>query len=64
MFKRLANPLITFSIDKISYMCSACLGLFNNIGFQFRKELVVPCTGAVLFAGMASNRYYEVDQTT
>ena len=32
------------------------------IGSQFKKKLVVPCPGAVLFAGMAPNRYYEVVQ--
>jgi hypothetical protein len=32
----------------------------NIIGGSFRKKLVVPCPGAVLFAGLITNRYYEV----
>ncbi len=54
--------LIPFSIDKTTHICSACLEFFNIIGSGFKKKLVVPCPGAVLFAGMAPNRYYEVIQ--
>lgn len=41
-------------------ICSACLEFFNIIGSRLVKKLVVPGPGAVLFAGMAPNRYYEV----
>ena len=41
-------------------VCSACLEFFNVIGGSFRKKFVVPCPGAVLFAGMIPNHYYEV----
>jgi hypothetical protein len=54
------NEPVPYSIDKTSHICSACLEFFNIIGTQFRKKMVVPCPGAVLFAGMAANRYYEV----
>ena len=30
------------------------------IGRNFPQKLVVPCPGAVMFAGMGTNRYYEV----
>jgi len=53
---------VPYSIDKTTHICSACLEFFNIIGAQFKKKLVVPCPGAVLFAGMAPNRYYEVVQ--
>ena len=53
---------VPYSIDKTSHICSACLEFFNIIGNPFRKKMVVPCPGAVLFAGMAANRYYEVLQ--
>lgn len=56
------NGPVPFSIAKTSYICSACLEFFNIIGSRFTKKLVVPCPGAVLFAGMAPNRYYEVVQ--
>jgi hypothetical protein len=54
------NGPVPYSIDKTSHICSACLEFFNIIGAPFRKKMVVPCPGAVLFAGMAANRYYEV----
>ena len=56
------NGIVPYSIAKTNHICSACLEFFNIIGFQFREKLVVPCPGAVLFAGMAPNRYYEVVQ--
>lgn len=56
------NGPVPFSIDRTSHICSACLEFFNIIGPGFKKKLVVPCPGAVLFAGMAPNRYYEVIQ--
>ncbi|MFH1152357.1 MAG: hypothetical protein V1793_00955 [Pseudomonadota bacterium] len=51
---------VPYSIGKTSRVCSACLELFNIIGKAFATKYVVPCPGAVLFAGMAVNRYYEV----
>jgi hypothetical protein len=56
------NRLVPYSIDKTSHICSACLEFFNIIGAQFKKKLVVPCPGAVLYAGLITNRYYEVLQ--
>lgn len=56
------NQTVPYSIAKTTHICSACLEFFNIIGSQFQKKLVVPCPGAVLFAGMAPNRYYEVVQ--
>jgi hypothetical protein len=51
---------VPYSIDKTSQICSACLEYFNIIGANFSKKYLVPCPGAVLFCGMAANRYYEV----
>ena len=53
---------VPYSLGKTIHLCSACLELFNIIGSQWKKKLVAPCPGAVLFAGMTSNRYYEVLQ--
>lgn len=61
-FIREENRTVPYSIAKTTHICSACLEFFNIIGSQFQKKLVVPCPGAVLFAGMAPNRYYEVVQ--
>ena len=52
--------MVPYSIAKTSYICSACLELYNIIGSDFRKKLVVPCPGGVLFAGLPVNRYLEV----
>jgi hypothetical protein len=51
---------VPYSICKTSHVCSACMEWYNIIGSSFRKKLVVPCPGAVLFAGLGANRYYEV----
>jgi hypothetical protein len=52
--------IIPYSIAKTSYICSACLEFYNIIGSEFNKKMVVPCPGAVLFAGLTVNRYLEV----
>ena len=54
------DAIVPYSIAKTNYICSACLEFFNIIGAEFSRKYVVPCPGAVLFAGMAVNRYYEV----
>ncbi len=51
---------IPYAIDKTRHLCSACLEFYNIIGRRFEKKLVVPCPGAVMFAGLAANQYYEV----
>jgi len=51
---------IPYSIGVTKQVCSACLEFFNIIGANFKKKFVVPCPGAVLFAGMSVNTYYEV----
>ncbi|MCF8144496.1 MAG: hypothetical protein K9N21_11315 [Deltaproteobacteria bacterium] len=61
-FIREENQTVPYSIAKTTHICSACLEFFNIIGSRFQKKLVVPCPGAVLFAGLAANRYYEVVQ--
>lgn len=54
------NGPIPYSIGMTKQVCSACLEFFNIIGAEFKKKFVVPCPGAVLFAGMSVNTYYEV----
>jgi len=55
---------VPYSICKTSHVCSACMEWYNIIGGSYSKKLVVPCPGAVLFAGLVTNRYYEVTQCT
>jgi len=59
-FKVEDGDIVPYSICKTSHVCSACMEWYNVIGRSFKKKLVVPCPGAVLFAGLITNRYYEV----
>jgi hypothetical protein len=54
------NQQVPYSIGRTPFVCSACLEFYNIIGADKKKKYVVPCPGAVLFAGMAGNHYYEV----
>lgn len=49
-----------YSLGKTRTVCSACLEFYNIIGSSFPKKYVVPCPGAVLFAGLVPNHFYEV----
>lgn len=50
---------VPYSIAKTNHVCSACMELYNVIGGKFKKKLVMPCPGSVLFAGLSVNRYLE-----
>ena len=54
------EEVIPYSIAKTSHICSACLEFYNIVGSEFRRKFVVPCPGAVLFAGLPVNRHMEV----
>ena len=60
-FIREGDAVIPYSIGPTQRVCSACLELFNVVGDEFRKKLVVPCPGAVIYGGMPVNRYIEVE---
>ena len=51
---------IPYSIDKTKFVCSACLEFYNIIGQNHHKKLVLPCPGAVKFAGLPEDQYFEV----
>ena len=51
---------VPYSIDLSERLCSCCLELYNVLGRKFRKKLVRPCLGALFFARMERDRYYEV----
>ena len=54
------GQVVPYSIAGTKYICSACLELFNIIGERFSKKRVMPCPGAVIFAGLPVNKYIEV----
>jgi len=55
---------IPYSIGKTNQTCSACLEFFGIIGNGTSRKRVVPCPGAVIFAGLPVNRYIEVQMLT
>jgi hypothetical protein len=50
-----------YSIAESLYVCSSCLEFFNIIGDRWRFKYVVPCIGAVQFARLPINQYFEVE---
>ena len=55
------NQIIPYSIDMSANLCSCCLELFQVIGTAWRKKLVAPCAGAVLFSLLPKDRYLLVE---
>jgi len=51
---------VPYSIDSSHRLCSCCLELYNVIGGRFRKKLVRPCLGALFFARLEADHFYEV----
>jgi hypothetical protein len=51
---------VPYSTAGTREICSACMEFYNIIGREHEKKLVVPCPGAVLFAGLPVNRYFAV----
>jgi len=53
---------IPYSIDMSANLCSCCLELFQVIGTTWRKKLVAPCAGAVIFSRLPKDRYLLVER--
>ena len=51
-----------YSIDMSANLCSCCLELFQVIGNTWRKKLVAPCPGAVIFSRLPKDRYLMVER--
>jgi hypothetical protein len=51
---------VPYSIADTIHVCSSCLEFFNILGNQWALKYVVPCIGAVKFAGLPINHYFEV----
>ena len=51
---------VPYSIGPTARVCSACLEFYNIVGRRHPRKLVVPCPGAVLFAGLPRDTYFEV----
>jgi hypothetical protein len=50
-----------YSIADSLHVCSSCLEFFNILGEQWTTKYVVPCIGAVQFARLRADQYFEVN---
>jgi len=55
------GSIIPYSIDRSANLCSCCLELFGVIGEKWKKKLVAPCSGAVVFSRLEKDRYLLVE---
>jgi len=49
-----------YSIADSIHVCSSCPEFFNILGSQWSTKYVVPCIGAVQFAHLSKDQYFEV----
>ncbi len=54
------GAIVPYSIADGIYVCSSCLEFFDILGNQWPVKYVVPCIGAVQFAHLPINWYFEV----
>lgn len=52
--------MVPYSIADSIHVCSSCLEFFNVLGEQWPVKYVVPCIGAVQFARLPKDQYFEV----
>jgi hypothetical protein len=59
-FVNLNGVKVPYSIADSIHVCSSCLEFFNILGEQWPVKYVVPCIGAVQFAHLPIDQYFEV----
>ena len=59
-FVNLNGVVAPYSIADSLHICSSCMEFFNIIGAEWPIKYVVPCIGAVLFAHLPMDQYFEV----
>jgi hypothetical protein len=59
-FINLNGTIVPYSIADSIHVCSSCLEFFNILGEQWPVKCVVPCIGAVQFAHLPIDQYFEV----
>ncbi len=60
LFIVMNESMAPYSIADSIHVCSSCLEFFDILGKQWPVKYVVPCIGAVKFAGLPMNHYFEV----
>ena len=63
-FVNLNGIMVPYSIADSIHVCSSCLEFFNILGSQWSVKYVIPCIGAVQFAHLPTNQYFEVNVVT
>jgi hypothetical protein len=56
----LNGVIAPYSIADSLHACSSCVEFFNIIGSQWPVKYVIPCIGAVQFAHLSENIYFQV----
>lgn len=59
-FVKMSGSDVPYSIGDSLHVCSSCLEFFDILGDQWPVKYVVPCIGAVQFAHLPIDRYFEV----
>ena len=59
-FVDVADRPAPYSLGPTTRLCSACLEFFNILGQNHYLKYVSPCPGAVRFADLEPNKFYEV----
>jgi len=59
-FVTLNGLLVPYSIAGSIHVCSSCVEFFNILGEKWPVKYVVPCIGAVQFAHLPIDQYFEV----
>lgn len=59
---RVGGEDVACSIDRSAHVCSCCLELFQVLGRAHERKLVVPCPGAVVFAGLRQDGFLLVEK--
>jgi hypothetical protein len=59
-FENVDGEKAPYSISNSIHVCSSCLEFFNILGKQWPVKYVVPCIGAVQFAHLPIDQYFEV----
>jgi hypothetical protein len=59
-FIKLDGLIVPYSIADSLHVCSSCLEFFNILGSQWSVKYVVSCIGAVQFARLPMDKYFEV----
>jgi hypothetical protein len=60
-FISIGEDIVPYSIDRSAHLCSCCVELFQVLGSQYKKKMVVPCPGATIFARLKPDRYLLVE---